>query len=63
MCTLYNHLNYIPDQSTMAKPIKETPVLKGSDAQRFVKEIAASPEIKQEKVVKMREHFNLFRQK
>jgi hypothetical protein len=47
----------------MAKPIKETPVLKGSDAQRFVKEIAASPEIKQEKVVKMREHFNLFRQK
>lgn len=47
----------------MAKPIKETPVLKGSDAQRFVKDIAASPKIKQEDVVKMREHFNLFRQK
>lgn len=47
----------------MAKPIKETPVLKGIDAQRFVKDIANPPEIKQKEVVKMREHFNLFRQK
>jgi hypothetical protein len=47
----------------MAKPIKETPVLKGSDAQRFVKDIAASPKIKQEEVVKMKEHFKLFKQR
>lgn len=43
----------------MAKPIKDTPVLKGKDAENFLKQvlIAESKKIDPVRVAKMRENF------
>ncbi|MFM9908695.1 MAG: hypothetical protein ACKVOW_05085 [Chitinophagaceae bacterium] len=44
----------------MAKPIKETPVLKGKDAQRFIKKMnqASSVKISAEQIAKIKANFS-----
>lgn len=42
----------------MARPIKETPVLRGKDAQNFIHEIETSKKISQQAAVRIKENFN-----
>ncbi|MGI0105987.1 hypothetical protein [Salinimicrobium sp. WS361] len=45
----------------MAKPIKETPVLYGRDAKRFVNENKEVKKISPEEKSKIRENYNMLR--
>lgn len=47
----------------MAKPIKDTPTLKGRDAKRFLENVrkAEKEKISAEKLAKMRENFSALR--
>jgi hypothetical protein len=42
----------------MARPIKETPILRGKDAERFVREIEKSNKISNESAIRIKENFN-----
>jgi hypothetical protein len=42
----------------MAKPIKETPILKGKDAEKFVRDIQKSNKLSVEASNKIKESFN-----
>ncbi len=42
----------------MAKPIKETPILKGADARKFMENMASSKKVDDATIAKMKESFN-----
>lgn len=47
----------------MARPIKETPVLKGVDAIRFRKNMESTKKISVEELDRMKKNFELFQSK
>lgn len=47
----------------MARPIKETPVLKGGDAVRFLKAAANPQKVDEQTKAKMRKNYDFFKSK
>ncbi len=47
----------------MARPIKETPVLKGADAIRFWKNMEFNKKVSAEELDRMKKNFKLFQSK
>jgi hypothetical protein len=45
----------------MAKPIKETPILQGEDAERFLQIIASTKKVEKVEIEKMRASFKKLR--
>jgi len=56
ICILINYRNI-----TMARPIKETPVLRGRDAENFAKRIATPPPVSREEKEAARKAYEAFK--